>query len=206
MCNAGAAAAAALALQAVGGLMQAEGARREGESMARDLENEADLYDHNARIQDEQARILLIEAGFDEEKAAEAIMAGEKIVTAHRQQVKQFLGTQKTQIASSGIEVNTGTAMMIQADTELGGEVDAITIEYNTEKQSYEHHLDAWRNEVGAWEAKEAAKGSRMSAKHAREAAGRARRGGAYGAGAALIGGAARGLKSYSDYSYRSGK
>jgi len=202
MCNA---AAAAIGLQIVGTGMQMYGAQQEGESVAQQYEAEADLYDHNAFVQDEQAKMLLAEAGFDLEKSEDAIWAGQKLVTAHRTDVKRFLGTQRTQVASSGIEVNSGTAMAIQADTEMGGEMDAITLIYNSEKQSYEHKLDAWRNQFASWEATQAAKGSRMAASDSRDAAKRARTAGAWGAAGAGIGGASRTLRSYADYEYRSG-
>lgn len=48
-----------------------------------------------------------------------------------RQKVKQLAANQRAQAAASGVDINTGSALSLQEDTELFGEVDALRIGEN---------------------------------------------------------------------------
>lgn len=48
-----------------------------------------------------------------------------------REATAQMQSAQRAQLAASGVDINTGSAANIQADTEMLGEIDALTIRRN---------------------------------------------------------------------------
>lgn len=54
----------------------------------------------------------------------------------HRQEVAQMQARQRTQLAASGVDIDSGSAAQIQRDTAIYGEVDALRIRDNFMRQA----------------------------------------------------------------------
>ncbi len=68
----------------------------------------------------------------------ESAMAAEQGLQAEAQQrakTKQYVGAQRAGYGASGVDVNEGTPLEVQADTERIGELDALTIQANTSRR-----------------------------------------------------------------------
>ncbi len=73
---------------------------------------------------------------------------GKIVEQQHRIRVGQLKDKQKTSLAASGVEVDSGSALDILADTAEMGEWDAQMIRHNTMMKVWEHQLAA--NNAGA--------------------------------------------------------
>lgn len=69
--------------------------------------------------------------------AADSIKRGEIEEKQHRLQVAQLKGRQKTVLAASGIETDSGSALDILSDTAEIGELEALTIRNNAEREAH---------------------------------------------------------------------
>ncbi len=69
--------------------------------------------------------------------AADALSRGEADEASQRRITKSQLGKQRARFAASGAEVNTGSAAQIQADTAEFGELDALRIRNNAEREAF---------------------------------------------------------------------
>jgi len=78
-----------------------------------------------------------------ERQAADAIDRGNIAVQQHRLKVQQFKGRQRSVLASSGFDANEDDALDILADTAEIGEMDALTIRNNAEREAYQSRLRA---------------------------------------------------------------
>ena len=75
-------------------------------------------------------------ADFQDRQAAEAIKEGKFYERRSRLQTQALIGTQRAAIASNNIKVNTGSAVDIQADAAMLGEMDAIIIRENAQRSA----------------------------------------------------------------------
>jgi hypothetical protein len=71
-----------------------------------------------------------------ERAARDAIARGEIAETVSRSQTAQLIGAQRAQQAAQGIEVDTGSALDVITDTAGLGELDALTIRSNAEREA----------------------------------------------------------------------
>ena len=71
--------------------------------------------------------------------AEDAIQRGQKDEMEHRLKVARFKSRQRAELAASGVDVNEGSASDLQADTMMLGELDALTIRNNAERESYRY-------------------------------------------------------------------
>jgi len=78
-----------------------------------------------------------------EYKAEEAIKMGEEEVTRHKRQVKQMIGSQRVALAAQGIEIESGSALDIQAETAMLGAMDEITIRNNALRSALGYKMGA---------------------------------------------------------------
>jgi len=67
----------------------------------------------------------------------DAIKRGKREETLRRLQIGQDVGSAKSQLAGSGFNVNTGSALTKQSDIEAMGEVEALTIRNNAQREAY---------------------------------------------------------------------
>lgn len=70
-------------------------------------------------------------------KADEAIELGEEQALRVSGRVRQVLGAQQSALAAQGIQVDTGTALDLQADALRFGQADILTIRFNALRQAF---------------------------------------------------------------------
>jgi hypothetical protein len=88
-----------------------------------------DMMNFNAGIADWQAQDALARGRINEKRS--------------RQQTEQTIGTQRVALASQGVDVNRGSALDVQADAAYLGELDAITIRNNAQKEAWGYKTQA---------------------------------------------------------------
>lgn len=103
-----------LALTAVAGLASAYQQRQQGKY-------QKGVADYNARVA--------------ENEAIETRNAGVERENIHRRKVAELMSKQRAQAGASGIDINTGSPLQLQQDTELLGEVDALRIRSNFDRR-----------------------------------------------------------------------
>lgn len=113
---------ASLAFSAGGTLMSFVGQQQAAEAESQQLRYQA-AVDNNNRILNEQL-------------AEDAIARGEEEEREHRLKIGQLKGRQKTALASSGIEIDSGSALDILSDTAEVGELESLTIRNNAEREA----------------------------------------------------------------------
>lgn len=127
----------------------------------------------------QQQKIANRNADLLDASATDAIQLGEEQARQVKRQARSLRGRQRAALAGSGVDVNTGTALDLQEETTMLGEIDAATMRKNAFRE--------------AW-------GIRMQASNQREAGAFAKRAGRNQAIGTLIGGAGQAYKDY--YSY----
>ena len=90
-----------------------------------------------------QAKVAANNAMIQERLAEDALQRGDIAEQRHRQSVAQFQSQQRAAMGASGIDLGSGSASDILADTSMMGELDALTIRSNAERE-------AWSRRVGA--------------------------------------------------------
>jgi hypothetical protein len=124
-------AAAIGAVGAVGSLMQGQAAK--SAAMAQASANE-----QNARIADEQARDAVRRGAYEELK--------------FRRQAAILQGQQRSMLAASGVEVDTGSPLAIQDASRREADQDAAVIRFDAEREAWAHGVQAtnYRNAASA--------------------------------------------------------
>jgi hypothetical protein len=124
-------AAAIGAVGAVGSLMQGQAAKSAANAQA--AANET-----NARLADEQARDAVRRGAYDELK--------------FRRQMSILQGEQRSALAASGVEVDTGSPLALQEASRKEGDQDAAVIRFNAEREAWGHSVQAvnYRNAASA--------------------------------------------------------
>ena len=120
---------AGLMLQGLGAIAQARGQRQAAAAKANE-------YEYQAKIDDNNRKVALW-------KAQDAQDRGAKEEAALRVKVAQLKGRQKSALAASGVEIGDGSALDILGDTAALGELDALTIRSNAEREAYEQKVNA---------------------------------------------------------------
>jgi hypothetical protein len=88
---------------------------------------ESKMYELNSRLASLQAE--------------DALRRGGKEAAAHKQKVKQMIGTQRVNLAAQGIEIDEGTALQIQEEAAYMGEIDAMTIKNNAWREAWGYRV-----------------------------------------------------------------
>ncbi|PUB87078.1 MAG: hypothetical protein DBP02_02200 [gamma proteobacterium symbiont of Ctena orbiculata] len=78
-----------------------------------------------------------------EDQVTQARAAGRSEEQRQRISTKRALGTARASIAANGFDVGSGSALDRVGDIAKFGELDALTIRYNTELQARGHQADA---------------------------------------------------------------
>lgn len=89
------------------------------------------------------ADMMEVRQGIALQQAADARDRGQVAEEAHRRKVMQFKGTQRATLASNLVELDSGSASDLQADTAMLGELDALTIRNNAEREAYYYESQA---------------------------------------------------------------
>jgi hypothetical protein len=110
--------------------------RRAGSAAQTAAQREKEAADLNAKVYDWNAAMAEI-------MADDAINRGRFTETRFRQDVEKFIGTQRATQAASGIDVNFGSAVDVQADTAYLGELDALMIRNNAAREALGLRVEA---------------------------------------------------------------
>lgn len=95
-----------------------------------------------------QAKVSKNNAIIKNQLAADALNRGRVAEDNKRMQVAQAKAMQRAQFGASGVDVNLGSASDIQADTAMIGELDALTIRNNAEREAYGFRVGASNDEA----------------------------------------------------------
>lgn len=116
-------------INVIGGLKAGNAAKRAGEAQQRAAEKSGDLADFNAQVAELQAE--------------DAITRGQEEEQRYRQKVRQTIGAQRVGFAASNIDVGFGSAVDVQADAAMLGELDALTIRGNAAREAWGFKMQA---------------------------------------------------------------
>lgn len=161
-----------LALTAASGVIAAGGAIKQGQAQKAQANYQAAVERNNATI-----------AGWQADDAAKRGQVEEQ---RQRLQVARIRGSQRAAYASSGVELTGGSPLDTLMDTAQLGELDALTIRSNAEREAY-----GYRTQQGNLAAQSAL--TRQAGRNAATA-------GYIGAGSALLGSAATAGDRYLTY------
>lgn len=75
--------------------------------------------------------------------AADAITRGKRAEDAHRMKVASMKSSQAAKASAAGLDIGSGSMSDILADTAMMGELDALTIRSNAEREAYGHQVGA---------------------------------------------------------------
>ena len=115
-------AAIGLAVTAGSAIIGAIGKKQEGKA----LKNQAAF----------QASVARNNAILSERAAQDAIVRGREAERERRVKTRQLIGRQRTALAGAGQVVDTGSALDITEETAAIGELDALTIRRNAEREA----------------------------------------------------------------------
>ena len=90
-----------------------------------------------------QSNLMNQNAAFKNDTANETINAGDTAADWQRVKAGQAIGTQRSVQAANGIDVNSGSSALIQDDTAMLGELDALTIQNNAAREAYGYRVQA---------------------------------------------------------------
>jgi general stress protein YciG len=131
-----AAATAILIGMAVSAGISAYGSYKAGKAAKKAAYSEAEREEWNAQVADLQADDAIVR-GADEE-------------SRFRQNVRRLVGTQRASFAGQGVEVNQGSARDVQDDARYLGELDALQIRANAQREAWGFKVEAEDRRRGA--------------------------------------------------------
>lgn len=70
-------------------------------------------------------------------QSEDAIARGKDAEERHRENVRRLMGSQRAAWAASGVDVNSGNAVDVVADTASMGELDALMIRHNAAREAW---------------------------------------------------------------------
>ena len=115
-------AAIGLGMSAVGTVAQMYGQYQAGQAGAQ-----------AARYQAAVARNNAIVSGYN---AQQALDQGDAAVTQSQMKTRSLIGAQRAALAANGVDVNSGSALDVQSDSAMLGQLDALTLRYNAQTKA----------------------------------------------------------------------
>lgn len=122
-------AAAGATVQAVSAIKAGNAAKKAGVAQQAASESEAQVSDYNASVADLQA--------------LDATQRGAEEESRFRTSVRGIIGQQRAGQAASGVDVGFGSAVDVQADAAMLGELDALTIRNNAAREAWGYQVQA---------------------------------------------------------------
>jgi hypothetical protein len=122
-------AGAGIATQAYGQVKAGQAAKQAGLDQQRVAELEAQQSEYNANIADLQA--------------SDAITRGQIEESRYRTQVRGLIGAQRAGFAGQNVDIKTGSAAAVQADSAYLGEIDAQMIRANAKREAFGYSAQA---------------------------------------------------------------
>lgn len=129
MCDPTTLAVASIAATGLSGGMQFMAQRQAGAAQANALRYQAEVDQNNQIIQNRLA-VDAIDRGKEEERM-------------HRIKIGQLKGQQINAFAKNNVQVDSGTPADVLADTAMIGELEALTIRNNAEREAYGYKVNA---------------------------------------------------------------
>jgi len=119
----------AAAIGIIGGVVSAVGAIQQGKA-------QSDAAKYQAQVARNNEIIALQQAAYTRQEGA---------AQAQRQDLKsaQMIGTQKATLGASGVDVNTGSPLEIQASQASLARLDALTVQSNAERKAWGFDVEA---------------------------------------------------------------
>lgn len=102
---------------------------KKGELQKKAAESQAWILDYNANVADLQAK--------------DAVERGAEAEQRFRTQIRGTIGAQRAAIAAGNIDVSFGSAVDVQADAAMLGELDALTIRTNAAREAWGYKVQA---------------------------------------------------------------
>ncbi|HSW00026.1 MAG TPA: hypothetical protein VLI39_07630 [Sedimentisphaerales bacterium] len=109
------------------------------------------------------AQINARNAAMAQMQAADAITRGKQEELQYRQRVAKFIGSQRGAYAAAGVQVDTGSPLAAQMDTAATGELDALTIRSNAEREAWGYQGQALNYKDQSYLAKRQKAGSGLA-------------------------------------------
>ena len=116
--------AVAIGAMAAGTYMSVDAAAKKAKALRQQGDYQSDMFDFNAKMSKIQAQ--------------DAIDRGDKEAQNYLLKGRQTIGSQRAALAAQGVDVSTGSAADVQADTAVSAAMGAVTIRSN-----------AWREAMG---------------------------------------------------------
>lgn len=117
------------ASMAMGAVSSASGAYAQSQAAKTQGDLSRTIYEANATLANEAA--------------AEAIARGDRQANQVKIGAKRLIGAQRAQLAASGVDVNSGSALDVQADTAGMGAMDALTAKNNAWREAWGYKAQA---------------------------------------------------------------
>lgn len=127
---------ASAATSAVGTGKAVQASRRAGKAAQTAANAEADLMDYNAAVA--------------EISAEQAVEQGKVEADRYREQIEGVVGAQRAGYAGQGVDVSSGSALAVQADTAAMAEMDALQLQSNAARQAWGFKVEAYDNKKRA--------------------------------------------------------
>lgn len=89
-------------------------------------------------------------ARISRQQADDAIVRGQSDVIRSASAAKSLLGAQRAALGAQGVDIDSGSAADVQADTAQQQEVNARLIRNNAVRESWGFEMDAMNSEFGA--------------------------------------------------------
>lgn len=186
---------------AVGSTLFAAGMSARNQKKAGDAQGQAAILSGEAErrmglaqqdVAESQAELAEFNAAVAELQAKDAITRGDQEANRFRQRLKVFTGEQRAGIATGNVDVGYGSAVDVQADTALTGELDALTITTNATREAWGYRVEATdlreRARIARKEGTNAALAGELAAQTGQATAGGLRSAGKWGAATTLVG------------------
>lgn len=125
-----------LALMAGGTAVSARGQLRAGRAAREAGEADAARLEYNARVAEAQGDDALLRGTEEEQR--------------FRSTVRGLIGSQRAGFAAQGVNVGSGSAVDVQADAAYLGELDALTIRSNAQREAWGFRVQAEDARLGA--------------------------------------------------------
>ncbi|MGY4333194.1 hypothetical protein ACVWWG_007611 [Bradyrhizobium sp. LB7.2] len=108
-------------------ILGAAGAVQQGQAAAASGRYNAQVSDMNATLADRRAKDALDRGAIAEQRK--------------RQEVAGFVGKQTAAMAANGVDLSFGSPLDTLTDTAIMGELDALTIRTNANRESYDYRV-----------------------------------------------------------------
>lgn len=150
MCEPTTLAVLSLASTVIGGGMQYMAQKQAGAAQANALRYQADVDQNNKIITDQLAK--------------DAIDRGRTEEQMHRIKIGQLKSEQLNAFAKNGVETDSGSALDVLSDTAMIGELEALTIRNNAEREAYGYKVQGMNYSASSANNRTAASTAKSSA------------------------------------------